>query len=105
MDLYEFLQNFFISLLIFYLLHKVFSKKAELTSPDNFAKINGKLVDLKKSVIAEAELVTSKDTDLWLVYDKITSKFLTQGLTPEICMENLKKQYPEKDIYILGLPK
>lgn len=105
MNIGEFLQNFFICLGIFQIFKWMFFRKPDLTDNKNFAKINGQLVDLTKSVIAEAELVKTNGPDLWLVYDKKTAKFLTQGLTPESCIENLKTQFPEKAIYIAGFPK
>lgn len=77
------------------------AKEVELIENKNFAKINGKLVDLEKSIIAEAELVKTSDYEVFLVYNKLDSRFLTQGATTDQCLENLRVQFPNKDIYLL----
>lgn len=101
------LQNFFITLGMFYLVRMLLPRpKTDLTDPKSYAKVNGEIVDLDESVVAKAECV-KMDTgdDIWLMYSCVDNSFLTQGPTAEKCVENLKSRYPNKAIYVTGLPK
>lgn len=100
------LQNFFITLGMFYLVRMLLPRpKKDLTGSRNYAKVNGEIVDLDESVVAKAECVKMESGDVWLVYSCVDNSFLGQGPTAEKCVENLKSRYPNKAIYVTGLPK
>lgn len=100
------LQNFFMTLGMFYLVRMLLPRpKKDLTGSRNYAKVNGEIVDLDESVVAKAECVKMESGDIWLVYSCVDNSFLTQAPTAEKCVENLKSRYPNKAIYVTGLPK
>ena len=100
------LQNFLMTLGMFFLVRMLLPRpKSNLTESKSYAKVNGEIVNLDESVVAKAECVKLEGYDVWLVYSCVDNSFLTQAETAEKCVENLKSRYPNKAIYVTGLPK
>lgn len=108
----EFLQNFFTTLGVIWVMlmilgfRRIQEEESGLTKPKNTAIIDGNVVDMDKIVVVEAEHVEASNGDsIWLAWDFHSKKFLGQNPDPTEIMPMLKTRFPEKTIFVKGLPE
>lgn len=99
------LQNFFITLGLFYLVRMLLPRPKSNGEGKSYAKVNGELFPMKDIVIAQAEYIDQSGYKGWLLWDLPTNKFLGQSTDPAKCVSMLQERFPGKTIFIKGLPE
>lgn len=80
-------------------------KEVDENEKPTLAKVNGEVYKMSDIVIAEAEYVEQSNDKVWLLWDYHTKKFLTQHEDPSKIVDVLKQKFPDKAIFIKGLPE